>query len=418
MKIVLLAGGKGKRLWPASTDEIPKQFLKIYGNDTMIEKTYNDLCSLYDKNDIYIATNREYQKILEKLLPGFDNYIIEPKSRGTYSAVLNIGAYLKYEKNVLDDELICIIPIDSNVEKDFFKIFKDVEKKYNEYPSICLVGIKPNSVSCGYGYIVHDEEKVISFKEKPNYEEALKLINKGALWNSGIFMVRLTKLSSLIEKYNIKDYKEFIYKFLDIPRGSFDIKVLEKEKELFVITSDYEWSDIGVWNNLSSLISESDDYNTNIINYENKKIINDGVKNIILINSGNGIRILNKNNDNFCLKRWGSYEILNNYSGESSIKIKKLNFLPQKNISYQYHNNRNEEWFILNGIGEVIIDGVKKEVKSGDKISIKIGEKHSIRSFTNLEVIEIQYGSVCEEEDIIRLEDDWNIIINKFVNEV
>lgn len=202
IKIVLLAGGKGTRLWPISTDDMPKQFLKIYGDDTMIEKIYNDLCSLYNKEDIYIATNDEYRLYLEQILPSFANYIIEPKSNGTYSAVLNIAAHLKYKDNINETEMISILPIDSYVNKDFFNVFEMVEEKYKDTSSICLIGIKPNCISTQYGYIVHHMDKVLNFKEKPDYDEAFDLVNSGALWNSGIFIASLCKLFSLIK--NIK----------------------------------------------------------------------------------------------------------------------------------------------------------------------------------------------------------------------
>lgn len=413
MKIVLLAGGKGSRLWPASTDEIPKQFLKVYDNYTMIERVFKDLSSLYDSKDIYVATTNNYLIYLKELIPNFNNYIIEPKSKGTYSAILNIGAYLKYRENISDDEEICILPIDSKVDRDFFNILKRVEEKYKYSSSICLVGIKPNKVSSQYGYIIHDNDKVLGFKEKPDLNEAALLINKGALWNSGIVIGHLYKLMSLVNIYDVNNYEEFIYKYLDIPVGSFDVEVLEKERDLIVVKSNYQWYDIGIWENLSPLISKEDQYNTNIINYEDKRIINEGVKDSIIINSSNGIKLVNKKKNNICIKRWGNYEVLNTFEGtDNQIKIKKLTLFPNKNISYQYHNHRNEDLIILDGNGEIIIDGKIKKFNRGDKITVKIGAKHSIRANTLLEIVEVQYGYLCEEEDIVRLENDWNKIIN------
>lgn len=411
IKIVLLAGGKGTRLWPISTDDMPKQFLKIYGDDTMIEKIYNDLCSLYNKEDIYIATNDEYRLYLEQILPSFVNYIIEPKSNGTYSAVLNIAAHLKYKDNINETEMISILPIDSYVNKDFFNVFEMVEEKYKDTSSICLIGIKPNCISTQYGYIVHHMDKVLNFKEKPDYDEAFDLVNSGALWNSGIFIASLCKLFSLIK--NIKTYDEFISKYLEIPKGSFDVNVLEKEKNLLVITSYYSWCDIGIWENLAPLLTDSDQYNNNIINYEDKKIVTSNIKNTIIVNSQNGIKLIKKNN--IYIKKWGNYEVLNNYSNKHTVKIKKLNIFPNKNISYQYHHQRNEEMIILKGEGEFLLNGKLKKIKSGDKLSIGMGDKHSIRASSLIEIIEIQFGIICDEEDIVRLEDNWEQITKNYV---
>ena len=281
---------------------------------------------------------------------------------------------------------------------------------------ICLIGIKPTFPSTQYGYILNSKNKVTSFKEKPNIETAIELIENNALWNSGIVVFRLEKILKIAKNYlNYFSYNDFLNNYDLLPHQSFDIEVLEKEKKLLVISCESYWNDLGTWERLSSKISKPDEFNTNIINFENKKIINEGINNSIIVNTNNGIRLIKKTEDNNVFRGWGYYSVLNNFDSDViHIKIKKLTIFHDKNISYQYHNHRIEEWFVLKGKGEVIIDGKYQKINTGSVLKIGNKVKHSIKAINTLEIIEVQYGDKkIEEEDIIRIEYDWNVILKK-----
>ena len=411
MKIVLLSGGKGKRLWPLSTDNVPKQFVPLFNDaSSMLKKTYDSIVENYGVNNIYIATGNGYKDEVLNEIKKFKNFILEPAYIGTFGAILNIAIYLKEIEKISNDEIISIVPIDHDVDKKFYKILVDAKKTIeNEKSDICLIGIKPTFPSTQYGYIINSNNRVLSFKEKPDIELAAKLIVDNALWNSGIVNFRLGKILQIAKQY------DFLNKYTLLPHKSFDTEVLEKESNLLVISCDAHWNDLGTWDRLSSKISTSDDYNTNVINFENKKVVNEGIENAIIVNTHNGIKLMKKNINNNVFRQWGYYEVLNVFDNDPIyIKIKKLTIIDNRNISYQYHNHRSEEWFVLKGIGEVIIDGKCSKIKSGDIIKVNKKVKHSIRAFKTLEIVEVQYGDEkIEEEDIVRIEYDWNEIIKE-----
>lgn len=296
MKYVLISGGKGKRLWPLSTDERPKQFVKIFNNTCMLEITYNKLTKICDKEDVYIATGNEYVELTKETLPYFENIIIEKEAIGTFAAILNVAVYLKEIKNTSDNEIVSILPVDHDLDDSFYSALALAEKRIIDGNiNLCLIGIKPNKPSTQYGYIISENGIIKEFKEKPNMELAQEYISNGALWNSGVVVFKLKEILDIAGKYlTYKTYDDFVEKYNILPHISFDYEVLEKSNNVGLITYDKHFEDIGTWENIANKISKPDEYNTNIINTEDKKIINDGVKNIIIINTKDGIRIVPK----------------------------------------------------------------------------------------------------------------------------
>ncbi len=296
MKYVLISGGKGKRLWPLSTDERPKQFIRVFGNECMLENTYNKLVKNYNKKDVYIATSNEYVELIKEILPKFKNIIIEKEAIGTFGAILNVAVYLKEVEKINDDEIVSILPVDHDLDDSFYTVLTTAEKTINSNDTnLCLIGVKPSKPSTQYGYIISENGYIKEFKEKPKTKLAKEYISKGALWNSGVVVFKLKEILDITNKYiSYKSYDEFIEKYNTLPHISFDYEVLEKRDNVGVVVYDKHFEDIGTWENIANKLSNPDEYNTNIINTEDKVIINDGVKNIIVINTKDGIRIIPK----------------------------------------------------------------------------------------------------------------------------
>ena len=297
MKYVLMSGGKGKRLWPLSTDEKPKQFIKVFGRACMLENTYNKLVKNFKKKDVYIATSSEYIDLTKETLPNFKNIIIEKEAIGTFGAILNVAIYLKKVKDASDDEIVSILPIDHDIDDSFYTVLTEAEDYIkNSNINLCLIGVKPTRPATQYGYIIEENGIINEFKEKPNEELAKEYIKKGALWNSGVVVFKLKEILDIASNYlSYESYDEFALKYNTLPHISFDYEVLEKSDNVGIVVYDGHFEDIGTWENIANKLSESDEYNTNIINSEEKTIINDGVKNIIVINTKDGIRIIPKN---------------------------------------------------------------------------------------------------------------------------
>lgn len=419
MKIVLLSGGLGTRLWPVSDSNHPKQFLKIFDNGTtsMLQKTYANVKKL--KLPIYIASQDKWSEVIRKQIDDDVKIIKEPCLMDTFAAILNIAEYLYYEEKVSKDEVVAILPVDHFVHSDFYKL---LDKCYSTMVHNCsdygLIGINPKFPSSKYGYICRKKSIVERFIEKPQVNDAKKLIEQGALWNSGVLMF---KLSAVLEKTNNifkhKSYNEFISKYKQLPKISFDYAVLEHNKNISIVEFIGEWNDLGTWDSLYKYVSKRDLNNNNIINYENKLIRLDNAKNLIIVNSENGLLIEKKNN--MVYKRWGSYEVLSDSMvGDINIKTKILNIDDKKNLSYQRHKYREEIWYVICGVGEIYVGENKSTIKQGDLVHVRQNELHCIKGINNLKVFEIQKGRVTDEDDIERLEYEWekiqkNMKINK-----
>ena len=297
MKYVLMSGGKGKRLWPLSTDEKPKQFIKVFGRACMLENTYNKLVKNFKKKDVYIATSSEYIDLTKETLPNFKNIIIEKEAICIFDAILNVAIYIKKVKDASDDEIVSILPIDHDIDDSFYTVLTEAEDYIkNSNINLCLIGVKPTRPATQYGYIIEENGIINEFKEKPNEELAKEYIKKGALWNSGVVVFKLKEILDIASNYlSYESYDEFALKYNALPHISFDYEVLEKSDNVGIVVYDGHFEDIGTWENIANKLSESDEYNTNIINSEEKTIINDGVKNIIVINTKDGTRIIPKN---------------------------------------------------------------------------------------------------------------------------
>lgn len=402
MKIVLLSGGSGERLWPLSNAIMSKQFLKVLkNNESMLQRIFRQISLYYPINDIYVvAPNMQVELISTQIPIDEKHIIIEPSRRGTYAAIRLASAYLQ------DDENICVIPVDSYVNDDFFSILQQIPHNNK----ISLIGINPTYPSEKYGYIISDQYGC-AFKEKPNKQLAEKYIADGALWNAGIFSFNTNLFND--------NYLELLNNYDNIEKTSFDYAVLEKQRDFNIVKYSGEWKDLGTWDTLSDeMYIENKNVvinncsNTNVINLLDKSTIVSGINDSVVVFTEDGILVSSKedtkklkqliphNRPFYEEKRWGEYRVIG--KGDNYL-VKELSLLPHKEISYQSHNYRKESWTIINGCGTMIIDDEIMEVGIGDVINIAEKQKHQIIAGKNgIKILEVQVGSILEESDIIR----------------
>lgn len=311
---LIMAGGKGTRFWPKSTEEMPKQFLKLIDEKTMIQLTYERLLKTIPSERIFVATGERYQELVKTQLSSLPerNIIIEPEGRNTAPCILLASLYIK---QIYEDATIAVLPSDHAIRNgeefcDILNTAKDyVENKNKE--AIVTIGINPNRPETGYGYIKFEKEdskviKVERFVEKPNLETAKEYLSKGDyLWNAGMFIFdaenMLNELKQNYSSYDILDnlpkiessnYKEELAKLYPKCESiSIDYAVMEKSKNIYVIPGDFGWDDIGTWNSLERYKEkdESDNIlNGNIKNYNSKNnIVYAGDKKVILLDAEN-----------------------------------------------------------------------------------------------------------------------------------
>lgn len=454
MKLVLLSGGSGKRLWPLSNVSRSKQFLKVLTNaneqdqrESMVQRLWRQLAACQLLDDVYISTNNKQVDIIQNQLGSDISLLIEPEKRDTFPAIALAASYLHSQVGIDSDEVIIVMPVDLYVDIHFFRIVSELEHViHHSGKNIALIGVSPTYASTNYGYIIPklDEDKpdartyhlVEKFVEKPTEKVAQQLLEQKALWNCGIFAFSLGYLLKQMEKRGLPTkYNELITMYDKLPVISFDYEIVEKEDQTVVLPFDGEWKDIGTWNTLTETMQNSqvgkcysslNCANTHIINELDIPVVVVGISNAVVAASSEGILISDKSTSHhikeimkedqqrpmFEEKRWGWYRVLE-YKVQSAgreVLTKRLCIYAGKNVSYQYHHNRREVWVIVAGEGEFILDGVLSMIKAGDVIDIPVGAKHGIKAIQDLEMIEVQLGSKLEEEDIVRLSFDWEEI--------
>lgn len=448
MKLVLLSGGSGTRLWPLSNDARSKQFLKMLENkngniESMVQRVWNQINSVGLSNSSVIATSKSQVEMIESQLGSDVPVVVEPERRDTFPAIALAATYLYSEMGVNLEEVISVLPVDPYVEDHFFEKVKELEGALQQTDAdLALIGVKPTYPSEKYGYIVPEESanqkgitSVSHFREKPTEVEAGELINQNALWNCGVFAFKLKYIVNLlIEKGLPVQFEELLNQYGLLPKISFDYEVVERANKIIVLPYNGYWKDLGTWNTLTEEMStdvlgngilSDDSKNTHLINELEIPVTVMGLTNVIVAASPDGILVSDKSSSPkikevvsklkqrpmFEEKRWGSYKVLDHtkYS-DREVLTKKVCLDAGKNLSYQFHNLRKEVWTIISGKGQVVINGDVHNVQSGDVVEIPIGAEHAIKAETELKFIEIQSGSVLMKEDIYRIHIEWDDI--------
>lgn len=430
MNVILLSGGSGKRLWPLSNDIRSKQFIKIFKNEngeyeSMLERMYKNIKKINKESVVTVATSSMQLSIIQNQIGNDVGISIEPCRKDTFPAIALATAYLHDVKKVSEDDSVVVCPVDPYVEEDYFRALEKLsDLAKNSNTNLSLMGITPTYPSEKYGYIIpnskDDISKVEMFKEKPTEEKAREYIEKGALWNGGIFAYKLKYVLDVAHKLiDFKDYKDLYNKYETLEKISFDYAVVEKEQDIQVMRFNGQWKDLGTWNTLTESIDETilgkgikDDTceNTHIINELNIPILCMGLKDAVVAASPEGILVADKHQSSymkpyvekisgqimFAEKSWGIYQVID-IQEESLTVLVKLN--PNHRMKYHSHNYRDEVWTVVSGKGRVIIDGMEKEVKPGDVVEIPKEIKHTIIAETELKVIEVQLGKNINVND-------------------
>ena len=320
---VILAGGSGSRFWPKSRKNTPKQLLKILGDDTMIQLTYNRLKKISSADHILIVASKELAKQIHKEIPEIPkkNYIIEPSGKNTAPA---IGLAALHVFKCDSDAVMGVYPADHIIMGDtkFKAVIRLANKMVEQKTSLITIGIKPTYPSTGYGYIQYDCRKkteiegvykVKTFAEKPGKATAEKFVNSGEfLWNGGMFVWKakiilqemktfmpelhqsLDVINDTLSKSQYKTVLDREWKLVQ-PK-SIDYGILEKARNVYTIEADFKWNDLGSWQALFSVLTkdkEQNYYEGDVISLqsENNLIISPnrltavvGVKDMAIIN--------------------------------------------------------------------------------------------------------------------------------------
>lgn len=284
---LIMAGGKGTRLWPESTENKPKQYLNLVGNSTLLEQTLCRFDGVIDFDNRYIVTTKDQEELAlasAKNQINKNGLILEPSGRNTAPCILLSLAYLE-SKGAHADSTIAIMPSDHVIldTKGFQETFRQATSLCESTDTITTIGIRPHFPHTGYGYIkrgtnieqINGCSFVSEFKEKPNFETAKEYLASGLyLWNAGMFMAKLKVFKTEFELHSPEMFS-FYDKLLNaiksgddalvseiysqIPKDSIDYAIMEKSNKVTTISAGFDWNDLGSWEALEAVIEKEND---------------------------------------------------------------------------------------------------------------------------------------------------------------
>lgn len=330
---VIMAGGVGSRFWPRSKERKPKQLIRIFGGNTMIQDTVYRLDGLVKKENIIIITNKIQKMRVKEQLPEIpeENIIDEPFGKNT-AACIGLASVLVKSKN--PDAVIITLPSDHLIkdEEQFKNCLTTAANYAYKSGGLVTIGITPNRPETGYGYIQFDEEgieksiyKVLTFAEKPNLATARRFIESGDfLWNSGIFIWRVDSILKEIKKYlpDLSDglekieasigttefEKQLVQVYGQLKSISIDYGVMEKSDNVYLTKADFYWNDVGNWEAVYEISEKNEDGNSIVGDVYAQNTFGSylfsprkftaaiGVENLIIINTNEALLVCHRNN--------------------------------------------------------------------------------------------------------------------------
>ena len=454
---VILAGGVGSRFWPFSRELEPKQFMKIIGENSLLQTTIERLNGVVERKNIYVVTNNIYFYEVKAQVAKFGipdkNIILEPQGKNTAPA---IGLCAKLISRIDKEAILLVLPSDHYIKN--LENFKRTLKKAIACAKnnlLVTIGIKPTIPSTGYGYIKVVGKKngylvVEKFLEKPDLNKAKRYFkDKLFYWNSGIFIWKASIFLDEVNEYLPKLYAnlQMINSVNDISKVwpkigaiSVDYGIMEHSKRIALIPSNFFWTDLGSWDALTEIFPKDKKGNissVNVLNHNsqgvcvfnrgNRLISTIGLKDIVIADTADALlvcdrsktqdvkvlveklKLLNRKEHLVHLtehRPWGSFTVLQKSFG---FKIKLIEILPGKRLSLQRHKKRSEHWVVVSGKARVTVEKRSFMANINRSIYVPMGKKHRLENPTDkpVRIVEVQTGSYLEEDDIERFEDDF-----------
>ncbi|HKA39006.1 MAG TPA: mannose-1-phosphate guanylyltransferase/mannose-6-phosphate isomerase [Burkholderiales bacterium] len=464
---VILCGGAGSRLWPLSRALLPKQFLPLVSERTMLQETVQRLAGAEALTAPLVISNAEHRFLVAEQLRDIDvqahTHVLEPVGRNTAPAVAAAALCV----TAADPEgTLLVLPADH--------LIKDIARFHNAIREAAAIahqgklvtfGIRPSGPVTGYGYIkrgarlkeAQNTYAVAEFIEKPDLERARQLVAAGGYdWNSGMFVFRARRYLDELGRWRPdilaatrealdKGVRDLDFRRLEeaafgaCPSDSIDYAVMEKTRDAAMVAADFDWSDIGSWEALWAMqakdvagnVQRGDVYldraNGCYVRAESRLVAAVGVKNLVIVETDDAVLVTDKEaahsvkdtvehlkanrreepvSHSRVYRPWGYYESLDSGAG---FQVKRIMVKPGARLSLQMHHKRAEHWVVVSGIAAVTRGEETFILRENQSTYIPLGVKHRLENPGEqpLHVIEVQSGTYLGEDDIVRFADDY-----------
>ena len=465
---VILSGGAGSRLWPLSRTMLPKQFLPLVSERSMLQDTVLRIAGLDGLNDAVIVCSNDHRFLAAEQMQQIGHrplaQILEPVGRNTAPAVA-AAALAVVERD--PEGIMLVLPADHLI-RDAASFRKMIAKAVKQAADghFATFGIVAHAPETGYGYIergnalagVNDAFAVKRFVEKPDADHARKFVESGNFyWNSGMFVFRAQRYLDELRHFRPDilaatqsawsgrtedlDFCRLEEKaFAACPSESIDYAVMEKTRDAVVMACDFGWSDIGSWSSLWQASAadtagnvaigdvELDNARNCYVRADRRLIAAIGVDDLVIVETSDAVLVAHKNQaqrvkdmvetlkakqrDEYLVHKrvyrpWGYYEGLDS---SERFQVKRIMVKPGAKLSLQLHHHRAEHWVVVSGTARVTCGDQELMLTENQSTYIPLGTKHRLENIGKvaLHLIEVQSGSYLGEDDIVRFQDDYN----------
>lgn len=468
IKPVILSGGAGSRLWPLSRSKYPKQFLPILGDKSLFVQTLERVSPAYGFAPAMVVANEHHRFIVNeqtgKAGATLDALLLEPVGRNTAPAFA-VAALKAAEAD--PDQLLLFLPSDHVIlDTPGFHKAVAVAAEAAGAGNLCCFGMTPTRPDTGYGYIAAGEAikgiagafQIEGFREKPDEATAAEYLASGDYsWNSGMFLMKASVLLSEFEALqptmlaycrdalaSVEADLNFLRMdeqvFSRVPANSVDYAIMEKTSRSAVVPAEFGWSDVGSFSSLADVQTPDAAGNVTIgdviledakncfVSSENKLVTLLGVDDLVVVSTDDAVlvapksrdqdikRIVNRLQDGDRIEAefhttvyrpWGNYR---GVAEGDRYQVKEIEVYPGKRLSLQKHHHRAEHWVIVEGSAVVTRDDEELLLSENESVYLPLGAVHRLTNpgKINLKLIEVQSGSYLGEDDIVRIEDDFN----------
>lgn len=462
---IILCGGSGTRLWPLSRRDFAKQHAPVLGGASPFQRTLARVAAAgrghWDRPVVVTGAASRFMAAEEARAAGVVvDLALEPEGRDTLAAI-TLGTLLAARRG---PEAVALILPSDHLIPDTAAFGAAVERAAEAAAGGALVtfGIRPASPATGYGYIrpaeagAADHVAIAEFVEKPAAEHAARLLAEGCLWNSGMFALQAGSALAEIRAQAPECYAAVARgltaaetdgdallvgaDFATAPKISFDYAVMERTRAARVLPVDFAWSDIGDWREVWSLLPRdadgvgrdgqvtTRDVRDSYIRADGKRLVCAlGLERVLIVDTPDALLVadLDRAQEVKHLvadleaegrpesttparvhRPWGWYQTMD--LGDR-FRVKRIQVAPGKQLSLQRHHHRAEHWVVVRGTAEVTRDGETVMVRENESIYLPMGCLHRLRNpgKIGVEIVEVQTGAYLEEDDIVRVEDDF-----------